>query len=122
MFALNSCLLAQIDFNLYGMGQLRLGNALFRHPLPEGPHLRQGWADSPNLHLSEGTPCMPCQSAYINGCAPVLQILSRLWQRQGLEVTMRPYTPKSRSFSPCRQPVPCPIPPSSIGQVVLHAS
>ena len=46
---------AQIDFNLYGMGQLRLGNALFRHPVPEGPHLRHGWADSPNLHLPEGT-------------------------------------------------------------------
>ena len=44
----------QIDFNLYGMGQLRLGNALFRHPLPDGPHLRQGWAESPNLYLSEG--------------------------------------------------------------------
>ena len=47
-------LAVQIDFNLFGMGQLRLGNALFRHPLPEGPHLRQGWAESPNLYISEG--------------------------------------------------------------------
>lgn len=53
--ALMMCALpAQIDFNLYGMGQLRLGNALFRHPIPEGPHLRHGWADSPNLYVPEG--------------------------------------------------------------------
>lgn len=94
MFALSSCLLAQIDFNLYGMGQLRLGNALFRHPLPEGPHLRQGWADSPNLHLSEGAPCMPCQRAYINGCAPVLQNLNRLWEWQGFKDNHEPIHPE----------------------------
>ena len=34
----------QIDLNLYGMGLLRLGKALFRHPVPEAQHSRQGWA------------------------------------------------------------------------------
>ena len=37
------------------MGLLRLGNVLFRHPVPEGQHVRQGWADSPALVPPEGT-------------------------------------------------------------------
>ncbi len=35
----------KIDFNLYGMGWMRLGKVLFRHPLPEAHHReRLGWA------------------------------------------------------------------------------
>ena len=50
----NGCCL-EIDFNLYGMGLLRLGNVLFRHAVPEAQHVRQGWADSPALvPLEEG--------------------------------------------------------------------
>lgn len=44
----------QIDFNLYGMGLLRLCNVLFRHPVPEARHTRQGWADTPALVPPEG--------------------------------------------------------------------
>ena len=44
----------QIDFNLYGMGLLRLCNVLFRHPVPEAQHTRQGWAESPALVPPEG--------------------------------------------------------------------
>ena len=44
----------QIDFNLYGMGLLRLGNVLFRHPVPQGQHIRHGWAETPVLAVSDG--------------------------------------------------------------------
>ena len=46
----------QIDFNLYGMGLLRLGHVLFRHPVPTAQHTRLGWAESPVLVVSEGGP------------------------------------------------------------------
>ena len=44
----------QIDFNLYGIGLLRLGNVLFRHPVPTGQHIRPGWAETPVLAVTDG--------------------------------------------------------------------
>lgn len=49
---LNACM--QIDFNLYGMGLLRLGHVLFRHPVPAGQHIRHGWSETPVLAVSDG--------------------------------------------------------------------
>lgn len=51
----------QIDFNLYGMGLLRLGHVLFRHPVPTAQHTRHGWADSPVLAIPEGKPVLMLQ-------------------------------------------------------------
>ncbi|DBA81937.1 hypothetical protein WJX77_000726 [Trebouxia sp. C0004] len=44
----------KIDFNLYGMGLLRLGHVLFRHPVPTAAHSRHGWAETPVLAVPEG--------------------------------------------------------------------
>lgn len=54
----------QIDFNLYGMGLLRLGHVLFRHPVPTAQHTRHGWADSPVLAIPEGKPTLMLQSVF----------------------------------------------------------
>ena len=43
------------------MGLLRLGNVLFRHPVPEAQHVRQGWAESPALVPPEGIISNPLQ-------------------------------------------------------------
>ncbi len=52
--ACDCCMCMQIDFNLYGMGLLRLGHVLFRHPVPTAQHTRHGWAESPVLAVPEG--------------------------------------------------------------------
>ena len=67
----------QIDFNLYGMGLLRLGNVLFRHPVPEGQHIRQGWAESPVLAPPEGTP-LTRTLQHISTSGPQLTIFASL--------------------------------------------
>ena len=54
------------------MGLLRLGNVLFRHPVPEAQHVRQGWAESPALVPPEGIVSNTLQKCSATRCCSSL--------------------------------------------------
>lgn len=44
----------QIDFNLFGMGHLRMEDVYFRHPIPEAQAAkRRGWREAESLVCHE---------------------------------------------------------------------
>jgi hypothetical protein len=87
---------AQIDFNLLGMGHLKLQRALFREPLPDtAPLLSPGWGDDalPAVQVSSGQ--WATQSSAHPCCGPLFLLLlgpegRLMWGRVRLCLTPLP--------------------------------